>query len=319
MRRAAASATAPMTLRPALAPRWRRQRRQGGRGGRRDRRPWQAACPRRGGRRRDRPPAAHAGWREACPPFFDQNFNSKAKSVGTRPVRQAAANAAAPIHPAARPCLAAAPGRARLPHEVDYHVREQEYADAAADDGDPGEYLLPPLHAAPQGGQDNEPMRGRPQLCASARAARGGVIFGLGRDEEVLVSYDTVVAPDPGCAVTHLAKAPPPARLGRDEEAPAACGTATGLDPALSDAHMSRADMLAGAGLDAGALAACGSAVETDGPRRRAHTLRKYPRRHGTRRRGPRRVRQVDQARRVQQRRPPRQVRHGRRRRRCPC
>ena len=109
---------------------------------------------------------------------------------------------------------------------------------------------------------------------AQAHARLGLALFGLGRDEEALGSYDTAVSLDPGRAVTHLARALPLARLGRDEEALAACGTAIDLDPALPDAHISRAEILAGMGRDAEALAACDRAIEMDGSLQRAHFLR---------------------------------------------
>ena len=109
---------------------------------------------------------------------------------------------------------------------------------------------------------------------AQAHARLGLALFGLGRDEEALCSYDTAVSLDPGRAVTHLARALPLARLGRDEEALAACGAAIDLDPALPDAHASKADILAGVGRGAEALAACDRAVEMDGSLQRAHFLR---------------------------------------------
>ena len=109
---------------------------------------------------------------------------------------------------------------------------------------------------------------------AQAHARLGLALFGLGRDEEALGSYDMAVSLDPGQAVTHLARALPLARLGRDEEALASCGAAIDLDPALPDAHVSKADILAGAGRAAEALAACDRAVEMDGSLQRAHTLR---------------------------------------------
>ena len=109
---------------------------------------------------------------------------------------------------------------------------------------------------------------------AEAHARLGLALYGLGRHEEAITSYDRAISLDPGRAATHIDRALPLAGLGRHEEAIASCGRAAEIDPSLPDPHLVMTDVLADTDRPAEALAACGRAVELDGSLPRAHLVR---------------------------------------------
>ena len=109
---------------------------------------------------------------------------------------------------------------------------------------------------------------------AAAHARLGLALYGLGRYEEALASYDRAVSLDPARAASHLDRALPLARLGRREEAIASCGRAVKIDASLPDPHLVMADILAGMNRAAEALAACDRAIELDDSLPRAHYIR---------------------------------------------
>ena len=109
---------------------------------------------------------------------------------------------------------------------------------------------------------------------AAAHARLGLALYGLGRYEEALASYDRAVSLDPARAASHLDRALPLARLGRREEAIASCGRAVKIDASMPDPHLVMADILAGMNRAAEALAACDRAIELDDSLPRAHYIR---------------------------------------------
>ena len=118
-----------------------------------------------------------------------------------------------------------------------------------------------------------ELVRRHPE-SAEAHARLGLALYGLGRHEEAIASYDRAISLDPGRAAAHIDRALPLAGLGRHEEAIASCGRAAEIDPSLPDPHLVVADILAGMDRPAEALAACGRAAGLDGSLPRTHLVR---------------------------------------------
>ncbi|HJQ01363.1 MAG TPA: tetratricopeptide repeat protein [Jatrophihabitans sp.] len=96
------------------------------------------------------------------------------------------------------------------------------------------------------------------------RYNRAQVLVGLGRLEEALADYDSVIALDPNYAEYHFDRGNLLHRLGRDDEALASFEQAVQLSPPFPEVHYNRAELLVNLGELEQAIASFSYVLELD-------------------------------------------------------